>query len=169
MDWVLIGLGIGIALLVHRLFAVPHQTKARTGPFALPPHVTLHPQPLLTDTELLLYNLIRLAVQDQYLVFTQVPLWSVVSVEAEGSARSELLQRMALKRIDFVLVHPGSRVVEQVVQLEEAQSSYSDKGDRQEIIKSVVESAGIRFTTLPPHTSYTIPLLATLLGLGDSE
>ncbi len=167
MDWVLIGLGI--AVLVWRLFTSSHHVKARTGPFSLPPHVTLHPQPLLTDTELLLYNLIRLAVQDQCLVFTQVPLWSIVSVEAEGSARSELLQQIALKRLDFVLVRPGSRVVDQVVQLEEDQLSYSEKGDRQEIIKSVVESAGIRFTTLPSHTSYTIPQLATLLGLGDPE
>ena len=135
----------------------------------LPPHVTLHPQPLLTDTELYLYNLLRLAVQDQYLVFTQVPLWSVVRVEAEGSDRSQVLQRIALKRLDFVLVHPGSRLVEQVVQLEEEPPSHLPQGDREEIIKAVVESAGIRFTTLPLHTSYTIPELVTLLGLADSE
>jgi hypothetical protein len=170
MEWLLlIGLGIGVALLVWRLFASPAHVRAKTGTFVLPPHVTLQPQPLLTDTELFLYNLMRLAVQDQYLVFTQVPLWSVVRVEAEGPARSELLQRIALKRLDFVLVHPGSRLVEQVVQLEDDQPSYSHQGARQEVIKAVVESAGIRFTTLPPHTSYTIPQLAALLGLGDFE
>jgi hypothetical protein len=169
MEWLLIGLGIGITLLVWRLFASPVPVRAKTGTFVLPPHATLQPQPLLTDTELFLYNLMRLAVQDQYLVFTQVPLLSVIRVEAEGPTRSELLQRIALKRLDYVLVHPGSRLVEQVVQLEDDQRSRSHQGDRREVIKAVVESAGIRFTILPPHTSYTIPQLAALLGLGGSE
>ena len=174
MGWGLVGLGIGIAVLVWWIVVSSLSVKARAGKvkagnFMLPPHVTLHPQPLLTDTELYLYNLLRLAVQDQYLVFTQVPLWSIVRVETEGPGRSEVLQRIALKRLDFVLVHPGSRLVEQVVQLEEEQPSHLPAGDRQEIIKAVVESAGIRFTTLPLHTSYTIPELVTLLGLADSE
>lgn len=169
MEWGLVGLGVGIALLVWWVVVSSPSGKARRESSVLPPHVTLHPQPLLTDTELYLYNLMRLAVQDRYLVFTQVPLWSIVRVEAEGPARAMLLQRIALKRLDFVLVHPGSRLVEQVVQLEEEQPSDSRQMDRQELIKKVVESAGIRFTSLPPHTSYTIPQLAALLGLGDSD
>jgi hypothetical protein len=169
MDWGLIGLGIGVALLVWWFAVSSPSVKVKTGTFVMPPQVTLQPQPLLTDTELFLYNLMRLVVQDQYLVFTQVPLWSIVHVEAEGPTRSELLQRIALKRLDFVLVHPGSRLVEQVVQLEDDQPSHSRQGDRQEIVKAVAESAGIRFTTLPAHTSYTIPQLAALLGLSDSD
>jgi hypothetical protein len=169
MDWGLIGLGIGVALLVRWFVGSSPSVKTRTGTFVLPPDVTLRPQALLTDTELFLYNLMRLAVQDQYLVFTQVPLWSIVRVEAEGPARSEVLQQIALKRLDFVLVHPGSRQVEQVVQLEDDQPSQLHQGSRQEIIKAVVESAGIRFTTLPPNTSYTIPQLMSLLGLADPE
>lgn len=169
MDWGLIGLGIGVALLVWWFAVSSPSVKVKTGTFVMPPQVTLQPQPLLTDTELFLYNLMRLVVQDQYLVFTQVPLWSIVHVEAEGPTRSDLLQRIALKRLDFVLVHPGSRLVEQVVQLEDDQPSHSRQGDRQEIVKAVVESAGIRFTTLPAHTSYTIPQLAALLGLSDSD
>lgn len=169
MDWGLVGLGVGVVLLIWWFLLPSSSAKIRTGTFALPPQVTLQPQPLLTETELFLYNLMRMAVQDQYLVFTQVPLWSIVRVETEGPARSEVLQRIALKRLDFVLVHPGSRLVEQVVLLEDDQPSHPHQGDRQEIIKAVVESAGIRFTTLPPHTSYTIPQLVALLGLAESE
>ena len=169
MDWGPVGLGVGVALLVWWFLLSSPSAKIKKGAFVLPPHVKLQSQPLLTETELFLYNLMRMAVQDQYLVFTQVPLWSIVRVETEGPARSELLQRIALKRLDFVLVHPGSRLVEQVVLLEDDQPSRPHQGDRQEIIKAVVESAGMRFTTLPPHTSYTIPQLAALLGLAESE
>ena len=32
------------------------------------------PPPLLTDQEVQLYNLLRMAVEDRYLLFTQIPL-----------------------------------------------------------------------------------------------
>jgi hypothetical protein len=169
MDWVVIGLGIGISTLAWRLRGTPSPLKGGRDSLTLSSDVTLSPQPLLTERELFLYNLMRLAVQEQYLVLTKVPLCSVILVEGKGSARSDLLRHIALKRLDFVLVHPGSRVVEQVVQLEDSQSFHAQKEDRRQIIKSVVESAGVRFTSLAPHTSYTIPQLAALLGVGDPE
>src|SRR5262245_22776238 len=116
MDWGLVGLGVGVAVLVWLVLLSSASAKVSTGIFVLPPHVNLQSQPLLTETELFLYNLMRMAVQDQYLVFTQVPLWSVVRVETEGPARSEVLQRIALKRLDFVLVHSGSRSEERRVE-----------------------------------------------------
>jgi hypothetical protein len=93
----------------------------------------------------------------------------VIHIEAPRSARAELLQRIALKRLDFALVHPGSRMVEHVVQLEEDQASDVQAKERFETIKMVMNAAEIRFTTVPPNSSYTISELATLLGLGDPE
>ena len=120
MEYVFIGLAIALpgfpGLAVEGLVNLCASQKET---FVLPPGVTLRPQPLLTDAELLLYNLIRLAVEDHYFVFARVPLWSVVSVEAEGKARSQVLRQIALKQLDFVLVHPGTKAAEQVVLLEE--------------------------------------------------
>ena len=88
MENVFIGFAIALlAFLVWRLRVSSTTVPVKKETFVLPPNVTLRPQPLLTDAELLLYNLIRLAVEDHYLVFARVPLWSVVSVEAEGKAR----------------------------------------------------------------------------------
>src|SRR4029077_8532706 len=111
-----IGLAIAfLAFLVWRLKVSSSTGPVRQETFVLPPGVTLRPQPLLTDTDLLLYNLIRLAVEDHYLVFARVPLWSVVSVEAEATARSQVWRNIALKQLDFVLAHPGTKAAEQVV------------------------------------------------------
>ena len=91
MENIFIFVGLVVAfltLLIWRLRGSSISGTARKGTFVLPPGVTLRPQPLLTDTDLLLYNLIRLAVEDHYFVFARVPLWSVVSVEAEGSRES---------------------------------------------------------------------------------
>jgi hypothetical protein len=158
-----------LAILIWRLRVSSTNGPVRKESFVLPPGVTLHPQPLLSDTDLLLYNLIRLAVQDQYLVFARVPLWSVVSVEAEGKVRSQVLRQIALKQLDFVLVHPGTKVAEQVVLLEEGLPPQPHEVTRRREIQSVVEAAGITLTTLKPHTSYTVPQLAQLLGVGADE
>src|SRR5467141_4464977 len=101
MENILLGLAIAfLALLVWPLSVSSPPAPVKKEPFVLPPGVTLRPQPLLTDTDLLLYNLIRLAVEDHYFVFARVPLWSVVSVEAEGKARSQVLRHIALKQLD---------------------------------------------------------------------
>jgi hypothetical protein len=169
-------IGLAIAFLVFLAFLVwQMKVSSTTGPvwketFVLPPGVTLRPQALLTDTELLLYNLIRLAVEDHYLVFAKVPLWSVVSVEAEGKARSQVLRQIALKQLDFVLVHPGTKVAEQVVLLEEGFPPQPYELTRRREVQSVLQAAGITLTTLKAHTSYTVPQLAQLLGVvGDDE
>ena len=165
-------IGLAIAFLVFLAFLVWQMRvfSSTTRPvgketFVLPPGVTLRPQALLTDTELLLYNLIRLAVEDHYLVFAMVPLWSVVSVEAEGKARSQVLRQIALKQLDFVLVHPGTKAAEQVVLLEEGLPPQPHELTRRRELQSVLQAAGITLTILKPHTSYTVPQLAQLFGV----
>ena len=170
MDNVFIGLAIALlAFLVWRLRGSSTTGPIKKEPFVLPPGITLKPQPLLTDTDLLLYNLIRLAVEDHYLVFARVPLWSVVSVEGEGKARSQVLRQIALKQLDFVLVHPGTKAAEQVVLLEEEFPPQPHEVTRRREVQSVLQAASITLTTLNPHTCYTVPQLAQLLGVGDDQ
>jgi uncharacterized protein DUF2726 len=170
MENAFIGIAIAfLAFLIWRLKVSSTTVPVKKDTFVLPPHVTLRPQPLLSDAELLLYNLIRLAVEDHYLVFARVPLWSVVSVEAEGKARSQVLRQIALKQLDFVLVHPGTKAAEQVVLLEEDFPPQPHELTRRRDVQSVLQAAGITLTTLKPHTSYTVPQLAQLLGVEDGE
>lgn len=170
METVFIGLVIAfLAFLIWWLRVSSTSGPVRKETFVLPAGVALRPQPLLTDTDLLLYNLIRLAVQDHYLVFARVPLWSVVSVEAEGKTRSQMLRQIALKQLDFVLIHPGTKIAEQVVLIEEEFPPEPHEVMRRREIQSVVQAAGITLTTLKPRTSYTVPQLAQLLGVGDDE
>jgi len=169
MEHVFIGLAVALlAFLVWRLKISSTADTVRKEPFVIPPGVTLRPQPLLTDTDLMLYNLIRLAVEDHYLVFARIPLWSVVSVEGERPARSQVLRQIALKQLDFVLIHPGTKAADQVVLVEEG-APHPHEVTRREEVQSVLQAAGITLTTLNPHTSYTVPQLAQLLGVSNDE
>jgi len=170
MEIVSIVIVIGLlGFLIWRLKGSSTTGLSVREPFVLPSNVTLRPQPLLTDTDLLLYNLIRLAVEDHYLVFARVPLWAVVSVEAEGKIRSQVLRQIALKQLDFVLVHPGTKSAEQVVLLEDDFPPQPHEVIRRGEIQSVLQAAGITLITLKPHTSYTVPQLARLFGVSDDE
>ena len=158
-----------LAFLLWRIFFGRSQTGVRSGPFVLPLGVVLRPQPLLGEKELLLYNLIRLAVEDRYLVFAQVPLLSFLAVEAEGESRLEVLRHLVLKRAHVVLVHPGSRVVEQVVQFEEVETTDSAGVLPVRDVQRILHAAGIRVTTLNVQPTYTVQELERLLGMSESE
>ena len=169
-EWIYLSLALLLlaslaAYLVGRKH--PHLTSA-ASPFVLPSGVTMTSVPLLTEGDVSLYNVVRLAVQDHYLVFAQVPLLSFVSIEAMGKARAQVLNQMALKRVDFVLVHPGERRVEQVIQLQDT-SSRPPQLERQRVIEAVLVAAGIKLVKLQSQTSYVVPELSRLLGLAPEE
>lgn len=160
--------GVVLLMLFRRFPAAFRKTVGPPSSRVLPSGVVVTPAPLLTEADVLFYNLMRMAVQDRYLVFVQVPLWSFVSVEAVGEARSHVLSHMALKRVDIVLVHPGSRQVEQVVLIEDAVSP-THRTERQRVIESVLDAAGIKLVSVSSTKSYTVPDLAALLGLEAEE
>ena len=169
-SWFLVLVVVVPAVLLWRICSRRSPTGLRSGPFVLPLGVVLRPQPLLGEKELLLYNLIRLAVQDHYLVFAQVPLLSFLAVEAEGESRLEVLRHLALKRGDVVLVHPGSRVVEQVVQFEAGETHTDTAGALPgRDVQRILHAAGIRVTTLSVQPRYTVQELERFLGMSDPD
>lgn len=143
--------------------------RKRTLPtFTLPSDITIKSAPLYSEAEATLYNLLRMVVQDRYLVLSQVPLWAFVSVEGIGKGRSQVLNHMALKHVDFVLVHPGSRQVEQVVQVDD-ETQRPHQEERQRIITTILDAAGIKVLTIEAKKNYSIPDLTELLGLTPEE
>jgi hypothetical protein len=170
MDGLFLVLGIAlVAWLGWQVMRMSSNRAVQQGPVMLPVGVTLYPQELLAEQELSLYNLLRLVVQDRYLVFVRVPLWSVLGVEAEGRSRLQVLRHLALKSLDVVLVHPGSRIVEQVVLWEDNRSADPSEKVRIREIHVLLQAAGIKTTTLPSRSSYTVQQLGELLGVDDSE
>jgi hypothetical protein len=157
-----------LLMLLWWFLAASRKADRQPSPFVLPLGVAITASPLLNEADVYLYNLMRMAVQDDYLIFAQVPLWSFVSVEAMGKARSQVLNHMALKRVDFALVHPGSRQVKQVVQIEDA-SPRPHQAERQRVIESVLDAAGIKLVKVRSTKAYTIPDLAALLDLEAEE
>jgi hypothetical protein len=130
--------------------------------------VSLHAQPLLTKDEAAFYNLLRITVQDQYLIFAQVPVWCLIDVQAKDpKARAAFFNTIALRRVDFVLVHPGTLVTEKIIELDDPAMPAAQKEGRNKLIDSIFKEAGIALVRLHNPGSYTAPTLAAALGLGE--
>ena len=168
MKILLVGAVIAVILGLWRYLWNARRRKKQTSLLAIPSGVTIGSTRLLEKEEIALYSLLQMAVQERYLVFSQVPLWSFIEVEAGEKMRADILRRIALKRVDFVLVHPGSCRVEQVVQIEH-ESSQPHQVERQHIIETVLDAAGIKLTKLQPKQAHSLLDLTDRLGITAEE
>ncbi len=168
---VVLALAGGIALtrrLVGRAEPSP-RAPSSTDAAAIPPGISIKPQPLLTSAEASFYNVLRLAVQDRYLVLAQVPLWCLIDVEAPSrDVFKGFLNKIALKRVDFVLIHPGTLSVAKVVELD-VPTPTPQRQTRDRLVDTVFRAAGIEVVRLKTDQSFTVPALAGLLGLELTE
>ncbi|MDF0645615.1 MAG: DUF2726 domain-containing protein [Nitrospira sp.] len=165
MDHVFFWSGLAIGIYAMWRFTV-RRKPTHTEALALPTGVILEPQPPLSDKDLQLYNLLRMAAQDRYIVLARVPLMCVVRVQAGATGRVQMLRRLALKNLDFVLIHPGSRLVEHVVQVESDQQSDPREAEKRQDIRRIVQAAGINLVVLEMDRFYSVQQLGDMLGIG---
>jgi hypothetical protein len=130
--------------------------------------VTIRSQPLLTKDEAAFYNLLKLTVEDRYLVLAQVPVWCLIDVQSrDPKARASFLNRIALRRVDFVLIHPGTLATFKIVELDDPAVPPAQKEGRNKLIDGVFKEVGIPLVRLKNPGTYTAPTLAAALGLGE--
>jgi hypothetical protein len=136
----------------------------------IPAGLSIRRQPVLTEQEALYYNLLRLTVQDQYLLFAQVPLWCLLEITgSDRQARAVMLNRIALKRVDFALVHPGSLALAKVIELDDPTMTSDRKQARDRLVEALFAAADVELIRLDLQHRYTVPQLAELLGLASEE
>lgn len=168
----LIGLAICIVLIWY-LWPQRSQAPRHNADAAIPDEVSLRAQPLLTQAEAAFYNILQLAVHEQYLVFARVPIWSLVQIKAKDPkdirVAASFINRLSKKCVDFVLVHPGTLDVEKVVELEDSSNGRPHKQLRDRMAQLVCRSAGITMIRVKKQDAYTAPALATLLGVEPRE
>jgi hypothetical protein len=136
---------------------------------SIPAGLELTAQPFMTKAEAAFYNVLRLAVQDEYLLFAQVPLWCLVNLHATNpKTRVTFLGQIALKRIDFVLVHPGTLTVAKAIEMEEDLPS-TQRHARNQLVEDTLKAAGIDVLRLTLNRVYTIADLASALDIEPAE
>ncbi len=170
MDMLYFGVGGGVVLSImmigwhvsaRRFFAKPSASL-------LPSDAQVLLKPVLNDAEAKFYNLLRLALQDRYLIFAHIPLWCLLDIQAsESEIRLPLLSQLALKRATFVLLHAGTRQAEKVVELHEGFDAGSRRERNDRLLETVLTAAGVQLVRINAKEAYTAPMLAALLDVAE--
>jgi hypothetical protein len=146
------------------------RSGVRRASLQLDPGKPMTLKPLLSEAQVRFYNVLRMAVEDQYLIFAHVPLWCLVDVPpAEARSRMPLLSQLALKRATFVLVHPGSRQAEKVVDWKGENGSEPSEERPDPLLEAVLKSAGVQLVTINARESYTVADLAALFDTAEPD
>lgn len=144
--------------------AKPFRERDEQEPI-VPEGITLRAQPLMTKAEVSFYNALRLTVQERYLVFAQVPVWCLVEVRSDNpDVRAAFLNKIALRRVDFVLVHPGTLAAVRVVELRDPSQLSVQREARDLLVDTLFKEAGIAVVRPKAGMTYTVAALANLLG-----
>jgi hypothetical protein len=127
-------------------------------------------RPLMTPEEASLFNLIRLAAQDYFLVLVKLPILQVVSVaDKDEEARRTLMRTIQSVRLDVVLAHPGTLQTVTVVHFQKDEQGGQQPGKRDQVVTTVLKAAGINEVLLQLNQTYSVEHVTKLLGLAEDE
>ncbi len=127
-------------------------------------------RPLMTSEEATLFNLIRLAAQEYFLVFVKVPILQVVSVvDTDEEARKVLMRTIQPVRLDVVLTHPGTLQSTMVVKFQKQEQEGQRSEKREQVVGTVLKAAGIKVVVLHLGQTYSVEHVVGLLGLAEDE
>ena len=136
----------------------------------LPGTTAVMPRAILSKGEATLFNLIRLAVQDSYLVYAKLPVSNLVTVtEEDQDIRRMLLQTLQSARVDVALIHPGTLHPIIGIKFVKNGGLSTQSHDRDQLVDAVLQAAGIQVIPVEVNTTYTVAKLVEMLGLGEPE
>ncbi len=131
---------------------------------------SVKPRPLLDDPEVSMFNLLLLAVRDHFLLLSKIPLRSLVHLQVEDdSFRRVLAQTLRNVTVDFVVVHPGSRLPVKVIFVRKPRDDALASSSQERLVDVLLYQAGIDVIRLDQEVRYSVERLTNLLGLEEES
>ncbi|MGD9850685.1 MAG: DUF2726 domain-containing protein [Nitrospirales bacterium] len=161
---------IGVGVLLHWIWRRP---ASKESPMMIPSEsgeTVVSPRQILSSEEATLFNLVKLAAQDHFLVLGKLSLLQLVSfLEKDEEARRALMRNIQTLRLDVVLVHPGTRQAQTVIKFRKEKEGSAGVDERERLMETILKSAGIRLVGLSVDQTYSVEQLVGLLGLAEEE
>ena len=130
--------------------------------------ITVRTQPLMKDAEVSVFNLLLLAVRDHFLVLSKIPVRNLLQLRVEDdSSKRAVAQALRNVTVDFVLVHPGTRLPVKAVFLEKPGDDATASYAREWLVEALFLKAGIEVIWLDREARYSVEQLTHLLGLDE--
>jgi len=130
--------------------------------------VSAKAKPLMDGPEVSMFNLLLLAVRDHFLLLSKMPLKSLVHLQIEDDAfRRALAQTLRNVTVDFVAVHPGSRLPVKVIFIRKPGDDALAVSSQERLVEALFHQAGIEVIRLDQEGRYSVERLTNLLGLEE--
>ena len=131
-------------------------------------HVSAMARPLMAAPDVSMFNLLLLAVRDHFLLLSKIPVRSLVHLRFEDdSVRRALARALRNVTVDFVLVHPGTRLPVKAVFLGEPGDDGTASHAQEWLVEVLFQKAGIEVIRLDQEVRYSVERLSNLLGLDE--
>ena len=154
-----------VALLVwrRRLKLVP---AAGVRIDAIGDQVSAMARPLMDGPDVSMFNLLLLAVRDHFLLLSKIPVRSLMHLRVEDdSVRRALMLTLRNVTVDFVAVHPGTRLPVIAIFVRRGDAPASSSQER--LVDALFHQAGIEVIRLDQEARYSVEQLIDLLGLEE--
>ena len=165
---------LGLIILTGFMFVLMRPRRRQGGPAhdawidGIEERVTAKPQPLLNGPEVSVFNLLLLVVRDHFLLLSKVPLRNLLQLRVEDdSSKRAVVQALRNVTVDFVLVHPGTRLPVKAVFLEKSDDDSTASHAQERLLEALFEKAGIEVIRLDQESRYSVERLTHLLGLEE--
>ena len=164
------GLVIGVIFLLQWIWRRPLAERALNVVPEESGETEVTARMLMSPEEASLFNMVKLAAQDHFLVLAKIPILSVVSfLEKDEQAKRALMRSIQSVRLDVVLAHPGTLTASTVVKFQRISQEMPSRDKRGRVIHTVLKAAGIQAIDLDLNQTYSVEQLTELLGLREEE
>lgn len=131
-------------------------------------HVSAMARPLMAAADVSMFNLLLLVVRDHFLLLSKVPLRNLLQLRVEDdSSKRAVAQALRNVTVDFVLVHPGTRLPVKAVFLEKPGDDATALQAQEWLREALLLKAGIAVIWLDQEARYSVEELTNLLGLDE--
>ena len=130
--------------------------------------VAVKAQPLMDGPDVSMFNLLLLAVRDHFLLLSKIPLRSLVHLRVEDDVLKRVVaQNLRHVSVDFVLVHPGTRLPVTAIFVRKPGSDPMASSSQERLVEALLHKAGIDVIRLDQEVRYSVERLINLLGLDE--
>lgn len=128
------------------------------------------PRQIFSSDEATLFNLIKVAAQDHFLVLGKLSLLQLVSfLDKDEEAKRAVMRNIQSLRLDVVLVHPGTRQAQTVIKFRKEKDGSAVVDERERLMETILKAAGIGLVALSLDQTYSLAQIVGLLGLAEEE
>ncbi len=125
-------------------------------------------RPLMTGSDVSMFNLLLLAVREHFLLLSKIPLRSLMHLRVEDdSVRRALAPVLRNVTVDFVAVHPGTRLPVKAIFVRKPENPVTASSSEDRLVEALLRKAGIEVLRLDPEVLYSVERLTNLLGLEE--